>query len=121
MRPNTVFLRPEERQVVNLLIQAVDQMSAIYDRQTAGKGTGHGFYPADLTKAELDAYVAAHPSERVALLDGCTIVRREGDGDYAGMVAFFDRYAHLDDNARSVIATLGDIHVDISPVYPDKI
>ena len=78
MRPNTAFLSPEERQVVNLLIQAADQMSAIYDRQAAGKGTGHGFYPADLTKAELDAYIAAHPSERAALLDGCTIVKREG-------------------------------------------
>jgi hypothetical protein len=37
------------------------------------------------------------------------------------MNALFDRYAHLDDNARTVIATLGDIPVDIAPVYPDKI
>jgi hypothetical protein len=31
------------------------------------------------------------------------LVRLQGDGDYAGMVAFFDRYAHLDDRAREVI------------------
>jgi hypothetical protein len=49
------------------------------------------------------------------------IVRRQGDGDYAGRVGLFDRYAHLDDDARSVNATLGDIPVDISPVYPDVI
>ena len=78
MRPNTAFLSPEERKVVNLLIQAADQMSAIYDKQAAGKGPGHGFYPADLTKAELDAYVTAHPAERETLLDGYTVVRRRG-------------------------------------------
>jgi len=79
MRPNTAFLNAEERQVVNLLIQAADEMSAIYAKQSAGKSPGYGFYPADLTKAELDAYIAAHPMEREALLDGYTIVRRQGD------------------------------------------
>src|SRR6185369_7253510 len=49
------------------------------------------------------------------------IIRLQGNGDYKGMVAFFDRYAHLDDNARTVIATLKDIPVDIAPSYPDKI
>jgi len=49
------------------------------------------------------------------------IVRLQGDGDYAGMKAFFDRYAHLDAPAKAVIATMGDIPVDIAPVYPDGI
>ena len=49
------------------------------------------------------------------------IIRLQGNGDYKGMVAFFDRYAHLDDNARTVIATLKDIPVDIAPTYPDTI
>jgi len=79
MRPNTAFLSAEERQVVNLLIQAADEMTAIYAKQSAGKAPGHGFYPADLTKAELDAYIAAHPAERDALLDGYTVVQRQGD------------------------------------------
>lgn len=78
MQPNTAFLNPQERKVVNLLIQAADQMSAIYDKQAAGPGPGHGFYPADLTKAELDAYIAAHPEQRASLLDGYTVVRRQG-------------------------------------------
>lgn len=78
MQPNTAFLTAEERKVVNLLIQAADEMSAIYDLQAAGKGPGHGFYPADLTKADLDAYIAAHPDRRQQLLDGYTVVRREG-------------------------------------------
>ena len=61
MQVETGFLNAEERQVVNLLIQAADEMTAIYKRQAAGQGPGHGFYPDGLTKAELDAYIAAHP------------------------------------------------------------
>jgi hypothetical protein len=78
MQPDTAFLTAEERRVVNLLIQAGDVMSAIYDKQRAGSSPGHGFYPSDLTKAELDAYTAAHPAEREALLDGYTVVARKG-------------------------------------------
>jgi len=40
---------------------------------------GAGFYPTDLTKAEFDAYLAAHPGEREALTSGYTVVRRQGD------------------------------------------
>jgi hypothetical protein len=78
MHPNTAFLNPEERKVMNLLIQAADQMTAIYEQQRAGQGPGHGFYPEGLTKAELDAYIAAHPARKAALMDGYTVVRREG-------------------------------------------
>jgi hypothetical protein len=78
MAPNTAFLTAEERRVVNLLIQAADVMSEIYDQQAAGPGPGHGFYPPGLTKAELDAYIAAHPEAKAELMDGYTVVRREG-------------------------------------------
>ena len=40
---------------------------------------GAGFYPADLTRAEFDAYLAAHPDQKAALLDPYTVVRREGE------------------------------------------
>ncbi|ODU21920.1 MAG: hypothetical protein ABS87_04205 [Sphingomonas sp. SCN 67-18] len=46
------------------------------------------------------------------------LVRLQGDGDYAGMKAFFDRYAQIDGPARSVIASMGAIPVDIQPRYP---
>jgi len=39
---------------------------------------GGGLYPADLTKAQLDAYIAAHPDEKAALLSPYTVVRRQG-------------------------------------------
>jgi hypothetical protein len=80
MQVETGFLSAQERQVVNLLIQAAGEMTAIYKRQAAGEGPGHGFYPPGMTKAELDAYIAAHPAEKAALMDGYTIVRRQGEG-----------------------------------------
>jgi hypothetical protein len=40
---------------------------------------GRDFYPKDLTQAELEAYVAAHPNQKAALYNGQTIVRRRGD------------------------------------------
>jgi hypothetical protein len=79
MKPDTSFLNAEERQVVNLLIEAANQMRAIYARQSAGDGPGHGFYPAGLSKAEFDAYLAAHPDDKAALLDGYTVVKRQGE------------------------------------------
>ena len=124
MNPDTSFLNAEERQVVNLLIQAAELMNPIYLRQrhvenpairSAIERTrradqallldmydlhfgpwdmlaenhpfwgstpwpeGAGFYPTDLTKAEFDAYLAAHPDQREALTSGYTVVRRQGD------------------------------------------
>jgi hypothetical protein len=40
---------------------------------------GAGFYPADLDRAEFDAYLAAHPDERAQLLSPYTVVKRQGD------------------------------------------
>ena len=39
---------------------------------------GRALYPADLTRGEFDAYVAAHPAEKSALYDPFTVVRRKG-------------------------------------------
>lgn len=40
---------------------------------------GAGFYPEDLTKADFDAYIEAHPDQREALESLFTVVRRDGD------------------------------------------
>jgi hypothetical protein len=124
MNPDTSYLTAEEKQVVNLLIQASGLMSEIYKRQRlpeyaemraaieksalpqtatllamydsnfgpwnevddlkpfwGGKPMpeGAGFYPADLTKAEFDAYLAKYPAEKAALSSLYTVVRRDGD------------------------------------------
>lgn len=83
MKPETAFLSSEERQVVNLLIQAADEMSAIFVKQCkaadGADGPGHGFYPAGLTKGQFEAYLAAHPDQKAALMDGYTVIRKKGD------------------------------------------
>jgi hypothetical protein len=38
---------------------------------------GAAFYPTDLTRAEFDAYVAAHPNQKSALYAGQTLIRRK--------------------------------------------
>ena len=43
------------------------------------KPPGAGFYPADLTKDELDKYIAAHPDQKDALTSPYTVVQRQGD------------------------------------------
>jgi Peptidase family M49 len=43
------------------------------------KPAGAAFYPPDLTKEEMEKYIAAHPDQKDALQGLFTIVRREGD------------------------------------------
>ena len=124
MNPDTSYLTGEERQVVDLLIEASDLMSEIYLRQRGPDlpqlretisrmrradrdmllamfdrnfgpwdeiaelhpfwgdtpmPEGAGFYPADLTREDFEAYLAAHPDQREALTSPYTVVKREGD------------------------------------------
>jgi len=44
---------------------------------------GKNMYPADATQAELDAFMAAHPEVREAILDPRTVVRRETKNNLA--------------------------------------
>lgn len=43
------------------------------------KPEGAAFYPPDLTKEELEAYIVAHPDQKDALQGLLTVVRRQGD------------------------------------------
>jgi hypothetical protein len=49
------------------------------------------------------------------------LVRLQGNGDYAGTKAWFDRYARLDENARTVLAAAAGIPTDIQPDYPERV
>ena len=46
---------------------------------SAKRPVGGGFYPADLTKDQFDAYLAQHPSEADALKNPYTVVKRQGE------------------------------------------
>ncbi len=54
------------------------------------KPPGAGFYPADLTREELDEYLDTHPDQRQELLSPTTVVRRDGDRLVA--VPYFDEH-----------------------------
>jgi hypothetical protein len=45
---------------------------------TMKKPEGAGFYPEDITKEEIERYIAAHPDEKEALQGLFTVVRRDG-------------------------------------------
>ena len=49
------------------------------------------------------------------------LVRLQGNGDYEGTRAFFERYARLDGEARAVLAATAHIPTDIRPAYPSRI
>jgi hypothetical protein len=49
------------------------------------------------------------------------LVRLQGNGDYEGTSAFFERYARLDDHAQAVLAATTHIPTDIQPEYPDRL
>src|SRR6266542_3192452 len=51
---------------------------------TAKKPAGAAFYPADMTKGELEQYVATHPKKKEELEGLFTIVRRDGT-DFVGV------------------------------------
>lgn len=40
---------------------------------------GRGFYPPGLTRAQIEAYIKAHPEKKAEIYSGTTIVRRQGD------------------------------------------
>ncbi|MBI4539129.1 MAG: peptidase [Gemmatimonadetes bacterium] len=43
------------------------------------KPPGAGYYPADLTRDEFEAWITAHPDERQALTGYFTVIRRDGE------------------------------------------
>jgi dipeptidase D len=57
------------------------------------RSAGAMVFPSDLTKEELDAYVASHPDEKDALLSPYTVVRR--DGDRLVTVPYHEAYAEF--------------------------
>jgi len=57
------------------------------------KPAGAGFYPEDLTKTELESWIAAHPEQEKALRSDFTVVRRQGAGLVA--VPYSEAYKEL--------------------------
>jgi len=71
---------------------------------------GHAIYPADLTRATADAYVAAHPDKKALLFDPYTMVRRSGT-DLTG-AKYHDEFAAFLNPAAAALKKAADLSDD---------
>jgi len=79
---------------------------------------GHALYPSDLTRAQVDAYVAAHPDKKALVFDPYTIVRRSGSpraesrgGDLTG-TKYHDEFAAFIKPAAAALRKAADLSDD---------
>jgi hypothetical protein len=71
---------------------------------------GHALYPADLTRAQVDTYVGAHPDRKAVVFDPYTIVRRKG-ADLTG-VKYHDEFAAFIKPAAAALRKAADLADD---------
>jgi hypothetical protein len=71
---------------------------------------GRGFFPADLTRKEFDAYIAAHPDQKSALYDPFTVVRRKGTALEA--IPYHVAYKEWVDPAAAALREAADLSDD---------
>lgn len=95
LNPNNPAIRAEiaasSRDDKDMLLAMFDQHFGVCDTLNDGHvfygdtpcPEGAGFYPADMTKAEFEAHIAANPEDEAAFRSGYTIIRRNDDGLYA--------------------------------------
>jgi len=71
---------------------------------------GHAMYPPDLTRAKVDAYVAAHPDKKAPVFDPYTMVRRKGDELVA--TKYHDEFAAFLKPAAEALRKAADLSDD---------
>jgi len=71
---------------------------------------GHALYPADLTRTQVDAYVAAHPDRKALIFEPYTIVRRSG-AELTG-VKYHDEFAAFITPAAAALRKAADLADD---------
>jgi len=79
---------------------------------TTPRPAGGYVYPPDLTKAELDAYLASHPDEKEDLLDPFKVVRRDGDRLVA--VPYHEVYADFVQPAAALLDEAASLSTNAS-------
>ncbi|MEP6993100.1 MAG: peptidase [Acidobacteriota bacterium] len=76
------------------------------------KAPGAAFYPADMTKSELETWVAAHPADKPAFEGLFTVIRRSSDNLVA--VPYSEEYAPLLRNASQKLRQAGALSANAS-------
>lgn len=77
---------------------------------TAPHPPGAGFYPEDMTKAEFEAHLAAHPADRAAFTSTFTVIRRQ-NGKLVAVpysVEYKDLLAEVATELRAAAAATGN-------------
>ena len=73
---------------------------------------GHAIYPADLTRAKVDAYVAAHPDKKALVFDPYTMVRRASTGGDLVGAKYHDEFAAFIKPAAAALKKAADLSDD---------
>jgi hypothetical protein len=92
-----------------------DVMVGPWDRQrgmeaflaVGPKPEGAGYYPPDLTRAELEAWLEAHPGDREAFTSPFTLIRRQDDGLVA--VPYSEAYGPTLNEAAALLRTAAEL------------
>lgn len=110
LNPNNPALRAEiaasDRADTDMLLAMFDQHFGVCDTLNDGYvfygdtpcSDGAGFYPADMTKAEFEAHIAANPNDADSFKSGYTIIRRN---DVGGLYAVPYSEAYKDQLTRA--------------------
>ncbi len=73
-----------------------------------GKPDGAGFYPADITREEFNAYLQKHPEKREEFESGYTVIRRDGQGGLEA-IPYSVYYGELLEKAAGYLNQAADI------------
>jgi hypothetical protein len=78
---------------------------------TAPMPPGHALYPADLTRAQVEAFVASNPTKKPAVYDPYTIVRRGPDNGLVGRM-YHDEFKPFVDGAVAALRQAASLSAD---------
>lgn len=77
------------------------------------KPAGAAFYPADMTKEEFEAHIAAHPEDKAAFTSGYTVIRRDETGALRA-IAYSDYYSEWIEPAAKLLRDAAAITTNAS-------
>jgi len=70
---------------------------------------GAGYYPADLTKADFDVWIEAHPTDRDAFTSYFTVIRRTGTSGGLEAVPYSEFYSQPLERAAALLREAADL------------
>src|SRR5580704_13352876 len=70
---------PRIKQLLNVNGSRWDLIDSKPFYGTGAQPPGRDLYPHDLTRQQIEQYVALHPAEKAAIYSGYTVVKRQGD------------------------------------------